>query len=64
MLKEVLLTIIEFRTMAFKYFIANEKTHPASVDNEKFAGKEWLRQFLIIHQYLHLRKPEATSLAR
>ncbi|XP_030754595.1 uncharacterized protein LOC115881307 [Sitophilus oryzae] len=58
------LTKTEVRTLAYQYAIANNKPHPSSWDQNKIAGKEWLRQYLRRHGDLSLRKPESTSLAR
>lgn len=58
------LTKKDVRYLAYQYAFLNKKKMPDSWNNNKIAGKGWLRYFLARHGKISLRKPEATSLAR
>lgn len=58
------LTKREVRNLAYQFAVARKKNYPESWNEQKNAGKEWLRQFLKRYPDLSLRKPEATSLGR
>lgn len=53
------------RELAYKFAVANGKEYPPKWNEEKIAGKEWMRWFMRRHASdLSIRKPEATSLSR
>lgn len=59
------LTRVDVRKLAYQFASAKENRYPDIWNERKIAGKEWLRQFMTRHtDFLSLRKPEATSLAR
>lgn len=58
------LTCIQVRKLAYEFAKANDIKYPASWDNNKMAGADWLASFRKRHTNLSLRKPENTSAAR
>jgi hypothetical protein len=58
------LTKNEALKLAFQYGKANGVIMPESWENNESAGNVWLRGLRKCHEFLSLRKPEATSLTR
>lgn len=58
------LTCVQVKKLAYEFAKANEIKYPASWNNNKMAGADWLASFRKRHKNLSLRKPENTSAAR
>lgn len=58
------LTTRATKELAYEMAVLNHMKVPASWEESKRAGKEWLLGFLRRHPELSIRQPEATSLAR
>jgi len=58
------ITYQKARLLAFEYAIRLQLTIPASWQNNKIAGKDWLKAFMRRQPQLSLRKPENTARAR
>lgn len=54
----------KLKKLAYEFAKANEIKYPASWNNNKMAGANWLASFRKRHKNLSLRKPENTSAAR
>jgi hypothetical protein len=55
---------MDVRTLAYQYAAANKLKYPQQWDENKLAGRKWMRVFLKKYrEHITLRKPEYTSLA-
>jgi len=57
------LTLTDFRQLSFQFAVRNNVDHPFNKELE-MAGSDFVYGFLMRHQRLSLRSPEATSAAR
>lgn len=58
------LSTVEVRKLAYNYANINNIDHPASWNEAKMAGVDWLKSFKKRNSAISLRKPQATSIAR
>ncbi|XP_044762023.1 uncharacterized protein LOC123319221 [Coccinella septempunctata] len=58
------LSCSQVKKLAYEFAEANNIKYPASWNNNKMAGTDWLASFRKRHKNLSLRKPENTSAAR